>query len=300
MTQAVRPSTALAAAMQRAGVDVDAARLHVVAADAMRRAGGDPAAARRALVDEVRGDAGLLRALIGDEEIARRAAELLTITARDMRGQTLRSGDQLPRAVDGRRPLAPASQPTVDAAAQRGHAPRALEALPPASAPAGEAGGQEGIAAKAVIAALPASPSDAAAAGQTSAANRAIRSVLAAAAPHHVGPGQPRIAHAASEFVPAPVVSRKPNPPRGLAAMAAAQAPLVRSVMDTFRLADGRPVGDVCWGEINGLIVANGREGRVLRAIRMHIAEAPGDALVRDIVRASVIEAALAEVPENV
>lgn len=298
MSSAAASTTTLGAALRRAGVDVDRARLHTLAAQALRDARGASAAAQAALVECVRADAGLLRALVGDAEIARSAAALLDFTARDMRGQGLRGGGRAESAVDGLAINAPTPHSNDAAPSRGGPAGKVLEALPGAASSV-ERGGHIGSAHKARVVLPPRSPLDAVG-GHPARASQAGPAVPSTASTAHDGPGRGHRAKAAADALPAPVVARRPNPARGLAAMAAAQAPLVRSVMDTFRLGDGRAIGDVCWGEINGLIRDNGREGRVLRAIRLHIADAPADALVREIVRAGVIEAALAEVPENV
>jgi len=78
---------------------------------------------------------------------------------------------------------------------------------------------------------------------------------------------------------------REPSPQeRAIAGTAAAR--LALTILDTFRVRDGRPIGDVRYGELDRLRGLNAMEAAVIRQIQDH-AKAPHDARVRDVVKAT-------------
>lgn len=260
--------TAIGAALARAGLDTRQIALRRIACNCLDLARGNTQRAAAALAATVARDPELLIALIGRPEIEQRAADLVALMNSN--------GDGLCRIAEPANvPIPPPLEPNAVSEGRIGSALSANQALPSKTAPSRSDDGRTANASQAK-GPLPSSDHPAAAGGRIISAAQAVRGLP---------PAAPR---------------RAPNPPRGLAAIASVQPTMAKSIMDTFRIRDGRPIGDVSWGEIGGLIADNDREARVLRAVRMHIADAPSDALIRDIVRASVIEAALTKVPENV
>lgn len=260
--------TAIGAALARAGLDTRQIALRRIARNCLDLARGNTQRAAAALAATVARDPELLIALIGRPEIEQRAADLVALMNSN--------GDGLCRIAEPANvPIPPPLEPNAVLEGRIRCAVSANKALPSKTAPRRSDDGHSRDANQARVC-LPSSDHPVAAGG------------------HHNG------AVPAEDSLPPAAPRRTPNPPRGLAAIASIQPTMAKSIMDTFRIRDGRPIGDVSWGEIGGLIADNDREARVLRAVRMHIAEAPSDALIRDIVRASVIEAALTRVPDNV
>lgn len=87
--------------------------------------------------------------------------------------------------------------------------------------------------------------------------------------------------------------ARKSNPPRGLAAIASVQQTMARSILDTFKLRDGRALGDVQWSELLHIAAANDRESRVLRAVYGYAHNVDPSSRVRDVVRPAFVEDAI-------
>ncbi|MFP1634113.1 hypothetical protein ACLB6G_20480 [Zhengella sp. ZM62] len=71
----------------------------------------------------------------------------------------------------------------------------------------------------------------------------------------------------------------------GRAAVMRAATNIARSVLDSFKLRDGRAIGSIAFCELEGLRFENAREAAVIRQIQRHYANAPGDALVRDLIK---------------
>lgn len=59
-----------------------------------------------------------------------------------------------------------------------------------------------------------------------------------------------------------------------------------RTVLDGFKIRDGRSIGDVTWKEVATLRATNAREASVLGQIQKRVAHADGDARVRDLIGA--------------
>ncbi len=92
-------------------------------------------------------------------------------------------------------------------------------------------------------------------------------------APQGERPGHSSIADKATLAAPAPL---SPSPGYLRAALRAAPS-VARSVLDSFKVRDGRPIGDVPWSGIDRLIAANSREAHLLALIRQHINGTPAD-----------------------
>jgi hypothetical protein len=86
---------------------------------------------------------------------------------------------------------------------------------------------------------------------------------------------------------------------RGAEAMTAVQHVAAKTLLDTFKVRDGRPVGDVLFKELDGMRAANAREASVLRAIQLHTANAESTDRVRDIVSPAHLEAIVAAATEE-
>lgn len=86
-------------------------------------------------------------------------------------------------------------------------------------------------------------------------------------------------------YAPAPAEPFKPNV-TALRSVAAAS----QSALDTFRVRNGRSIGDVRRGEIDGLVKENTIEARVLKRVKQHHADAAPSAKVRDLISPATLE----------
>lgn len=245
-------STLLAERLKSAGVDTDAARLHELAVRMLRRSGGDPARAADMGADIVRADAGLLLALFGAAQVVPRLRDYLTHVAADMAGP-----------APGHEPQGKGRNITAD---------KANRLIPSPLRPVGGRSGQAGLSAQAALLKFPDQPP-----------------------PPSIRPGQTR--HAAPVArEPIPATDRPHTGPghniRGLASIAAAQAPMARSLLDTY-LIDGDPIGDLPLGLVRRLARQKGVESRVLGAIAAHVS-APDAMAVRDVISAEKLRAFIA------
>jgi hypothetical protein len=81
-----------------------------------------------------------------------------------------------------------------------------------------------------------------------------------------------------------PVVRPVREPSHVERAAAATVANRIVTVLDSFRVRDGRAIGDVRIGELEGLRAANAMEASLIRQIQRH-AVADHDARVRDVIK---------------
>ena len=109
--------------------------------------------------------------------------------------------------------------------------------------------------------------------GQSSNADKAIGN-LPAPSPRG-SEGQKMVADKASIGMPSA---------SGRAAVMRAATNIARSVLDSFKVRDGRPIGDLAFCELENMRFDNAREAAVIRQIQRHYANAPGNALVRDLI----------------
>lgn len=109
--------------------------------------------------------------------------------------------------------------------------------------------------------------------GQSGNADKAIGN-LPAPSPHG-SEGHSRGADKATQPLP---------PASGRAAVMRAATNIARSVLDSFKVRDGRPIGDLAFCELENMRFDNAREAAVIRQIQRHYANAPGNALVRDLI----------------
>lgn len=62
------------------------------------------------------------------------------------------------------------------------------------------------------------------------------------------------------------------------------------TVLDSFKVRDGRAIGDLIFGELEGLRLGNAMEASIIRQIQRHAANVPGNAKVRDVIKADELE----------
>lgn len=68
------------------------------------------------------------------------------------------------------------------------------------------------------------------------------------------------------------------------AAVMRAATNIARSVLDSFKVRDGRAIGDLAFCELENMRFDNAREAAVIQQIQRHYANAPGNALVRELI----------------
>ena len=73
-------------------------------------------------------------------------------------------------------------------------------------------------------------------------------------------------------------------------AMKANATVVAKSVFDSFKIRDGRAIGDLTFGEIDRIRTTNVREAAVLRQVQKHCAYAESGAKVRDLVKREDME----------
>lgn len=89
------------------------------------------------------------------------------------------------------------------------------------------------------------------------------------------------------QYVDAP--SSRPQSITDVRAAAKAAQHIARTVFDSFKVRDGRAIGDVTFGEIERLRASNSQEAAVLRQIQRHIQASP-ETRIRDAVKESDLE----------
>lgn len=94
--------------------------------------------------------------------------------------------------------------------------------------------------------------------------------------------------HVAQPRHPAIVTSARPSLDVTTQGALDAKIELAASVFDTFKVRDGRMIGDVRYGELERLETADRVEAAVFAAIRKHI-QAPHDAKVRHLIKPKVL-----------
>lgn len=107
------------------------------------------------------------------------------------------------------------------------------------------------------------------------------------------GAGQSNRAVKAVMHLPRPV--QPPVPPsayREAAKLAAA------SVLDSYKLRNGRAIGDLTLGELEPLRAANNREAAVIRQVQKLAGNATMNQLVRDVIRVADLERAIQRAAE--
>jgi hypothetical protein len=116
-----------------------------------------------------------------------------------------------------------------------------------------------------------------------------VQSYRAKAIPESSRSGHIKSAAKAAPNQPERLAPKPPAASYVAAAKTAAKA-VALTVLDSFRVRDGRAIGDVTFGELESLRGANAREASVIRQIQRHAANVTADAKVRDIIKASDLE----------
>lgn len=135
-------------------------------------------------------------------------------------------------------------------------------------------------------------------AGQPDSADEAMSRPPAAPIPSTRSGGQSCTAEEAKRWLPpAPQPRREVavgHARRGLAAIAAAQAPVARSLFDSTRLPDGRTLREVHWAECPRLARQYRHLARVLHAIHNHATPSDPTATLDEIVSEAQLKAIIA------
>lgn len=82
----------------------------------------------------------------------------------------------------------------------------------------------------------------------------------------------------------------KPVSPAFVAAAKSGAKAIALTVLDSFKVRDGRPIGDITFGELERLRGESAQEASLLRQIQRHTANASPDAKVREIIKAADLE----------
>ena len=259
----MQAQTAFQAAFAKAGFQVDSGRLRAAAYSALRRADVSPMRALAQFQQVVETDRELMRAIV---------FEYLQDCAADMRGEGLVGGG-LSRFETQKR-IACADQSVEVEKGHRNLAEKASDGVPSSTSPKSRSDGHGNRAEEAKIKLL------------------SLRDPLCDGGDHRINDTQ------SATVIPV----AKPNPPRGLSAIASIQAVVARSIFDTFTVRDGTPIGDLAWNELRNLARTNEREARVLRYVEGYASNVRPGALVRETIREEVLVAAIkhAEEAENV
>lgn len=85
---------------------------------------------------------------------------------------------------------------------------------------------------------------------------------------------------------------------RGASVIASVQATMAKSLLDTFKVRDGRVIGDLMLKDLPSLVAANQKEAAILDRIRNHTANGGPSQLVREIISAESLERFVAEAEE--
>ena len=130
---------------------------------------------------------------------------------------------------------------------------------------------------------LPASPSPDASSKAISPPPKGYAGLAKDDAPQD-GKGLAKDADKATQHSPSPVSRTY------VEAMKANATVVAKSVFDSFKIRDGRPIGDLTFGEIDRIRTTNVREAAVLRQVQKHCAYAEPGAKVRDLVKREDME----------
>lgn len=116
-----------------------------------------------------------------------------------------------------------------------------------------------------------------------------VQSYRAKSSPESTRLGQEKSGTAPSQSLP-----KRVAPPKTVEAYVQAakhvQKMVAMTVLDSFKVRDGRAIGDITFGELEGLRSENAREASIIRQIQRHAANVTADAKVRDIIKASDLE----------
>lgn len=250
----MRVETAMASAFKKAGGDTDAALLYNVAVDMLRKHGGDVRKAVGMFSDEVRDAGGIMSALISYEATRNAAFAYLEKVSADMVGQKSSGGVHENDGADCAHIL---SGPSGSVPPQGGGSVRpARDSLVIRGAPKTSEG--DGV----------------------RNGNDGRRAIGPSPSPDN---GDDAVQKAADSPRATGRVVPITNKPRGIEALRAVQRHAGPSLFDTL-LIRNRPIGDIVFGELNGIIATNKREAALLVLIRDHAQVFPATTKVRDVI----------------
>ncbi len=293
-------------------------RLYRIAISALRKHNLSEVAATRSLAMEVQGDLSLIRELCGQDLhdlIARKAKEYISDRALDMSGEPLRSGD-------GRRPGARDSQsiiaiptPQINREAPRqsqlAHQGQAISApalretnwtkadIQPAERDREEAGLKDSAQAGQEQGAQPSRETNSSGEGLTSGAQTADIGVPSSLSAPITGRGLSISAQSQGGFAPSSDRFKPGHARRGADAIAAVQATMARSLLDTFMVRGGRPIGDLMLRELPDLVATNKKEAMILERVKNHAANGAPHQLVREIISDLSLETFIKDAEEQ-
>jgi hypothetical protein len=244
--------TVFGTAFCRAGIDTRSARLYAEATQILRVAGGRPERALTKFKDNVLSEPGLLDAL---------ALGYLRDVARDMQGLTGRAADDVPK---GQSADAPTRQAVEREEGHTSFAAKANRQVPCSRSPV---------------------------AGEEAKVNvpKGHAKYAPSPAPDRARTGQTTFADKARQAVPA---AREPTRFQidGIIAARRSSAIRVLTIFESYKIRDGRGIGEVTFGEVGSMRAANLREAFLFGLIRNHVGYADHAASIRDLVNAETLE----------
>ena len=114
--------------------------------------------------------------------------------------------------------------------------------------------------------------------GQYTAAAKARLAVPTPSSSERNREGRAQVADKAKDAMPNPVS------PSYIKAAKAGAAKVAKTVLDSFKVRDGRAIGDLIFSELEGMRFENEREVFVIRQVMKHTANPASNARVRDLV----------------
>lgn len=266
------PETAIAAAMKRAGYNGDYGAAYVEVAEVVAQAGTLDAAAE-ILEARVRGNP------IKRLQVLRLLVEFV---ARDQRGDELKGAGHRGHAGKADAPFPAALHQTRGA----GFVPTAAKASMGVPVPSRTNDGGEAESSLPATASerVPTPPSQNASSGADAHVPQGLKAPSPEGATERDGRGFVPTAGKAVHPVPRPVAASY------VSAMKANASTIARTVFDSFKVRDGRPIGDVTFGELGALLSENTREAAVVRQIMKHVSYADPSTKVRDVVKQADLE----------
>jgi len=251
----MKPTTDMREAMVAAGVPTPAQRLYNLAIDLLRKGGWNAQVSRQSMVDALGGDPELLLPLFGEAKISERAVQYLRERALEARPQGMPRGARSQSEVDAQPGAAPASRQQN-----------------------GEGRGQK--CAGAHSARAPSSPTPRA--GDTGHVRCDAQDAIAPSA-HPIASGGGQV-ESVNQMNAAPSVREPSEASRRIAGRVALEA--AKSVLDSFKVSDGRSIGDVLVTELHRLRFDHIHKASVLRLVEKKIGGGyvPPGTKVRDLV----------------
>ncbi len=253
-------------------------RLYRIAISALRKHNLSEVAATRSLAMEVQGDLSLIRELCGQDLhdlIARKAKEYISDRALDMSGVSLRGGEgQSGIAQDGQSSRALPTPQTNWTKAD----------IQPAERDREKAGRPSFAHSGLGSAAQPPRETNSSGEGRTPIAKAANGPVPSSLSAPITGGGHSISAPSQGGFAPSRDRFKPGHARRGAEAIAAVQATMARSLLDTFTVRGGRSIGDLMLRELPDLVATNKKEAMILERVKNHAANGAPHQLVREII----------------